>query len=319
MFDPNAISKEERELLLEVAKAKGQTLEQVLTDLGHNLTPKPEETPVEPEIVFSGGETKEPPPLPTEAPIRVVEEAKAVFEPKIVPEVELPPPPAADEGPSVPPPADGEDEEDDAPSTINHICVQCGWDQNVPVIPEPEHQDKIGFLQAILGQQVFSKRYALFGGNLRVTFRTLTIREIDTLYQETFRAQKAGIISTSADYYEYLNRQRLFLQLTALAATQTALHIKLPDGLTPETHPDANSYWIDFLKAENAYQEPDSNNPNSPTLLMQIQDYVLGKVIRTEQLQRTITHTCNKFNRLVARLEACVDNPDFWSETGPQY
>ena len=51
---------------------------------------------------------------------------------------------------------------------------------------------------------------------------------------------------------------------------------------------------------------------------MQIEEYVLTKVLKTEHLQRVIGHTCNKFNRLVSKLEASVDNENFWNETGPQ-
>jgi hypothetical protein len=310
VIDIQSISDEERQMLQEIAKQKGQTLEELLTALGHGLKPPPQAAQVEPEVVFAGTETVETP-LITETPPDLNSGFKTEVPPVDVP----PPPPAAEEPPVNTEPATGELEK---PATLNQLCIQCGWDQDVPTIPEPDHQDKVAFLQTILGQKVFVKRYALFGGSLRVTFRTLTIREIDTLYQETYRAQKVGIVSTSQDYYEYLNRQRLFLQLIGLTAEQSALHIKLPDGLTKETHPEANRYWLDHLQQENYYKEPDPSDPNSPSLMMQVQDYMLDRIIRTEQLQRTITHTCNKFNRLVAKLESCVDNPDFWNETKPQ-
>jgi hypothetical protein len=219
------------------------------------------------------------------------------------------PPQAAEE---IVPEVEPEPAANSKPATMRQLCIQCGWDQDVPTIPEPEHKDKIAFLHAVLGQKVFSKRYLLFGGNLRVTLRTLTIKEIDALYAETFKAQKAGLIATAADYYEYLNRLRLYLQLTGLSSRQTATHIKLPEGLTPETHPDAESHWEEFLKKENAFKE-DGNS-----LVMQIEEYVLSKVLKTEHLQRTIGHTCNKFNRLVSKLEASVDNENFWNETEPQ-
>lgn len=296
MFDPDRMSEEERKLLEEVAKAKGQTLEEALIELGH-IKPNQED-----EVVTLESES-----VVVEAPIEVAHEPPEVVqnstEIEVVPEAE--PPPMAEEEPEQP--TEDEEEQTAGPATVNHMCVQCGWDQSIPVIAEPEHKDKIAFLQAVIGQKVFSKRYTMFGNRLRVTFRTLTIKEIDSLYQETFRAQKEGIIVTTADYYEYLNRLRLYLQISSLSATSSALHIKLPEGLTEETHPGVKSYWDTFLQKENKFAE-------SKSLVQQISEYVVTEVLKTEHLQRTVTHECNKFNRLVAKLEACVDNSDFWKE-----
>lgn len=305
MLDPSKLSIEEKKLLEEIAKTKGQTIEETLVDLGYGATP----TPV---VTLEGPAVEEPVltliPAPELTPV-VETPAQPEFNPQVVPDFE---PPPADE-PTAPPFADDpEVVADNTVGSLKQICVQCGWDQDVPTIPEPEYQDKIAFLHCVLGHKVFSKKYALFGNNLKATFRTLTIREIDMLYQETFKAQKLGLIQTTADYYEYLNRQRLYLQLVGLVSQQTAMHIRLPDGLDRSTHPDADLYWEDFLRSENAYKE------DGGSLLMQIQDYVIAKVLRTEHLQRAVTHTCNKFNRLVAKLESCVDDPNFWNETEPQ-
>ena len=192
-----------------------------------------------------------------------------------------------------------------------HICPQCGWDCNMPVIEDPSHTDKLGFLHMLLGQKVFTKRYLLYSGHLRVSLRSLTLREIDVLYQETFKAQKMGVITTDHDYYEYLNRLRLYLQLTSLSAQQSALHITLPDGLTKETHPSAESFWDVFLKEKGCYKE---ETDNGSSLVDQIKDYVLTNVLCTEHLHRIVSNTCSKFNRLVVKLEVCVDDPNFMNE-----
>ena len=304
MFDPTKLSDEEKKLLEEIAKAKGQTIEETLVDLGHSPAP---EAPVTLEGVLEVDT-----PVLTLAPAPEITQPASEqpeFKPQVVPDFD---PPPADEPPAPPAADELEGTVSSGIGSLKQICVQCGWDQDVPTIPEPEYQDKIAFLHCVLGQKVFSKKYALFGNNLKVTFRTLTIREIDMLYQETFKAQKLGLIQTTADYYEYLNRQRLYLQLIGLISQQTAMHIRLPDGLDKSTHPDAELYWEDFLRAEKSYKE------DGESLLMQVQDYIITKVLRTEQLQRTVTHTCNKFNRLVAKLESCVDDPNFWNETEPQ-
>lgn len=297
MLNPSGINDEEKKLLEEVAKAKNMTLEEVLVELGH-IAAEPDK-----EVKVEGEKEEKPEDLEIKlgAPVTPAEDIEEqIAEPEVVPEAAPPPPEEEEEK--------DDEEEPDMPATVNHVCKMCGWDQSIPAIPEPPHQDKIAFLQAVIGQKVFSKRYTLFGGELKVTFRTLTIKEIDALYQETFKAQKAGVIVTTADYYEYLNRLRLYLQITSMSATSSALHIKLPDGLTEETHPGVKSYWKSFLKEQKKFDD-------SKSLIEQIADYVIFEVLKTEHLQRAITHECNKFNKLVAKLEACVDNPDFWKET----
>jgi hypothetical protein len=306
MIDPNKMSDEERELLEEVAKAKGQTLEEALIALGHSVAPKQDVT-----VSFQGQSETEPvvAPVVVETPVEASKPVADDLAIEVTPEFDPPAPPAAEDDESHEPAlAEEDDDYAGSGSTIKQICVQCGWDQDQPTIPEPEHKDKIGFLQSVLGHKVFSKRYLMFGGQLRVTFRTLSIREIDTLYQAAFRAQKEEQILTTADYYEYLNRLRLYLQLTSFSAASTSMQIKLPEGLSKDTHEGCASYWDDFLKEQALFDE------NKP-LIIQVQNYVIEKVMKTENLQRTITHECNKFNRLVAKLEACVDNPDFWEET----
>jgi hypothetical protein len=295
MFDLDKLSDEDKKLLQEIAKAKGKSLEEMLVELGHAKKP---------EVVESSPETDEP------VVFSATKTEEAVTPPAVTAttaEPELPPAAAEEPEPEI---KQEEDESAQGMATARSVCSHCGWDQAIPPIPEPERQDKIIFLQAILGQKVFTKQFLLFGGNLRVTFRSLTVREIDALYVETFKAQKAGVIDNTTDYYEFLNRQRLYLQLTHISSNQFALHITLPDGYTEETHPNAGTYWDNFLKSEKQ-EEPNTS------LMLRIQDYILSNVLKTEHLQRTINHACGRFNRMVAKLEANVDNENFWKETEP--
>lgn len=308
MIDLNLMPEDERQLLEEVARAKGQTLDEALISLGHIPPPKQD---VKVEFVGSAvmQDTADSPSIVLESPL------------KIKPETDLPLSGVAPDFPgdfiaAAPPDAveaeiDEKEKDDGKLGSALHICPQCGWDHNTPVIEAPSHNDKLGFLQMLLGQKVFSKRYLLYAGHLRLTFRSLTLREIDILYQETFKASKSGVIATSADYYEYLNRLRLYLQLTNLSAQQSALHITLPTGLTKETHPSAESFWDVFLRDKGCYKE---ETENGPTLVEQVKDYILTKVLCTEHLHRIVSHACNKFNRLVVKLEVCVDDPNFMNE-----
>jgi hypothetical protein len=306
MLDPSQMSEEEQKLVEEVAQAKGQTVEETLAELGHEL-PRAAEQDETVSLESAGDSVAVSEPIVVEA-----EEAVTASEvPDTGPSLEPPPPPAAEEEGEESEPDNSEElkNDEELPATLSHNCQHCGWDSRHDVIEEPTKADKLSFLQSILGGATFSKRYSLFGGNLRVTFRTLTIKEIDKLYEAAYAAQKSGLIATTSDYYEYLNRLRLHLQLTSVTGKNVPLHHKLPDGLSMITNNSAKSNWVDFLKEKKVYDE-------DKTLALQIQEYVLDNILKTEQLLRVVTFECQKFNRLASKLEARVDDPDFWNETG---
>ena len=136
-------------------------------------------------------------------------------------------------------------------------------------------------------------------GAVRMRFRTLTTKEIDTIYKQVFHERDLGIILTPEDYWERINRYRLYLQLTQLISS--AFHHDLPDGYDAQSNPHAEGFW--------EFDPP--KNPQA-TGLPQIELFMNGELLRTETIQRVVNHQCGQFNRLVARLEALVDNSDFW-------
>lgn len=303
MLDPSKLSDDERSVLEGVAKSKNMTLEEVLVDMGHTL-PKAGNEPD--DVVEFSGEAKEEP-APT--PMRTISFAadntsddKQLEVPEANSAVELPP--EIEEEPQAEPAETNEDID----STIKPVCAHCGWDQTQPVIEEPSAREKLSFLQSVLGAKPYSKKMSLFGGHLTVTFRTLTIKEIDKLYADTYTAQQEGKIATASDYYEYLNRLRMHVQLVSLKGKKVPLHHNLPEGMDKKTHKSAGSHWEDYLKEKGVYKEEEG-------LALQIQDYVLENILVTEQLLRVVSFECQKFNRLAAKLEARVDDSDFWKET----
>lgn len=194
-----------------------------------------------------------------------------------------------------------------APHPAN--CPNCGHDMAQTEIPEPPYDVKIAFLHCLLGQKPFTHRYELFNGAASVIFRTLTLDEVEAVYAQTFADEKAGKFPTPADYWEQLNRYRLFLQLQQFRATgPDGVFHDLPDGLSRETNPEAKVTW------------QDGNEPPEigQTLLPMIQAHVAGKVLRQEALFRIVHTRCNEFNRMAARMEAMADNADFWKPTAGQ-
>lgn len=221
-----------------------------------------------------------------------------------------PPPP-----PPSPPPNEeevtSEDLTDDMPFNTGDespldTCPHCNWDLSQQTIAEPEQDEKMGFLHSVLGQKPFVQQYELFGGQVIVRFRTLTTKEMDIVYNFVFKQREAGLISTIQDYWEKVNRYRLYLQLSYLSASDGSFTHTLPDSYSKETNPHGEEFWH-FP----AY-DPDLG------YLDQIEEKILKDVLRTETIQRTISTYCARFNRLVSKLEVMIDNPDFWKGTEQQ-
>jgi len=227
-------------------------------------------------------------------------------------EVSQPTVTAAEQPPPLPPqaaPAEPEPEEESATGLGSPMttCPQCEWPLDMPAIPEPEYGEKQAFLQSVLGQVPFTKQYDLLGGALTVVFRTLTIQEVDQIYKQAAYEFEKQPTWTRIDYFERVNRYRLYLQVVSLRSRDGKIAHEMPDGLSEEANPNASAYW----------KLPDPEDTRA-TAIPIIEEFFLKEVLRTEMLNRAIGTLCSKFNRLVAKLEAVIDNSDFWKRTGEQ-
>jgi hypothetical protein len=299
----NSLGDGDQRMILEMANTQSKTTEEIMSSLGMLVVPP---TPQADEVVVLGTGTAKVDPVPEpETPSHINPSTGHAHwaETDGTPAVSAGPPTLEDI-----PEAPVEEVEEPAvpgsPTLGPVICRQCGWDQAHDTVVEPSDDEKISFLHTLLGGTIFQKSYSLFGGNLNVQFRTLTVGELDSIYAEAFKAQKAGVLATSTDYYEYINRLRLSLQLSKLEATGAAMHHDLPVSL---------KLWPDFLReARNTDREYSDQDQETETIHEQIQRYLRDNVLRSELLQRSVTNKCNDFNRLVAKLEARVDDSDFW-------
>jgi hypothetical protein len=185
------------------------------------------------------------------------------------------------------------------------VCPRCAWDLKTPVGPEPEYFDKLKFVTTMLANKPFQKQYELFNGELLVTFRSLRPKEIDACYGHIIYDMNEGKIKFQGDIYEMVNRYRFYLQLVELRTkTGEGMSFEFPEGFTPHTNPKATSFW-----------ELPENLPENSKGLDIVEEYVTTEVLTTESLHRVVGATCRDFNRLVAQLEAMVDNANFWKPT----
>lgn len=182
-------------------------------------------------------------------------------------------------------------------------CPHCQWPLDVTDDTEPTREQALEFLQAQLGGVPFVWESPLFGGAVRVAFRTLTRAEIDTIFQQAGYEEERGVLRSAGDFNERVMRFRLALQLYRFRGG--ARDIALAAGLSAETNPKAPSHW-----------RADEPEDRRETILPQIDEYVAREVLNSETIYRVTQHACLQFNRLVGKLEALAETPDFWSATG---
>jgi hypothetical protein len=180
-------------------------------------------------------------------------------------------------------------------------CPHCNFDLSREGTEEPTHQEKMRFTQALLGMKPYTNTYQLMGGNLVLTFRTLTANESDKAFTQAYADRDANEFFSELDFWEKVNRYQMYMQLVSIdRAGQKPL--KFPSGLSPETNPHADSYW--------KFQESDDSE------LKQVERFMLANVITTTSVGIVVQNALKTFNQSVSKMEANVDNSDFWNATG---
>jgi len=200
---------------------------------------------------------------------------------------------------------EAEDAASDTGLESRKSCPHCNWPLHLPDPVEPEYGEKMAFLHSMLGHKPYRRTIHLLGGQLRVTFRTLMTRELDVCYEQLSKDVAKNKLMSQIDHMEQLSRYRLCLQLSRIETTEGVM-IDLPEALNKEAVPNAQSVW-----------EVDEGDDDD-TALPQIESYIMTNVLATESLVRVLGSECGHFNRYVAKMEAMVNNPDFWQRTAEQ-
>lgn len=178
-------------------------------------------------------------------------------------------------------------------------CPHCGYDLKKPDPTEPTDDDKLNFVQAVLGQQRFRKTYALLGGRLRVTFRSLLTSESNMAFRQVLvDAQsdlKNRLVQDTAFYWRNLTTYRTVMALESVdsAATGT-IEIAPVDEI--ETDPGAFSF-------------PD-------TKLIAVHDEIVKQAMPTEHLQQIVGHCFNEFQALCDKLTVMAEDANFYRAIG---
>lgn len=166
-------------------------------------------------------------------------------------------------------------------------CPHCGWDQSNKEVIQITEDDKISFLQSVLGLKPFEKLYTVMGGRLSIVVRTLTPDELDTCFQQLVLDRKSKTTVNPLEEAENLARYRASIQIVSVTSPGGVYRSRTDLSDAP-ARTDGNTYVITAL--EQFKRELD----------------------RSETHHKFLLSKCMQFNELVRRLEDNIDNSDFW-------
>ena len=167
-------------------------------------------------------------------------------------------------------------------------CPRCGWDVTVPHNVKITDKDKEDFLASVLGGHRFRKQYELFGGKMRVHFRTLTSRENETVYKQISLDQGNDIIQTKAQWLVRLLDYRMACSLE-----------KITDG-------DGKEITV--------FPEIDlAAGSKEQTAIVTRFDEMNDSALAQEAVRRLVGQHLREFFRLTEALESAALEPNFWN------
>lgn len=96
------------------------------------------------------------------------------------------------------------------------ICPHCGWDTKNENVREPSDEDRLEFIESVLGERRFRKAVPLVGGNIVATFRTVTVPEEDAITEILNQDLASKEIQNTTEWTLVYNRARLVVMLERL-------------------------------------------------------------------------------------------------------
>jgi hypothetical protein len=170
-------------------------------------------------------------------------------------------------------------------------CDHCGWDLNNKLVPVTTNTDKRDFLASILGGTRFYKDVHLFGESVTVRYRTLRTEEADIALQQASFDFRDGKIPDQGEFYRIFTNYRLAMSIEQIS-TPGAVHIVPAIG-------------------DIEWDVPAQGEP-AQTAAPALEAWLHANVLASESMRRVVGLEHQRFQRLVEKLEARVDDSDFW-------
>jgi hypothetical protein len=195
-----------------------------------------------------------------------------------------------------------EEWEDEAGHHGGHLgitnCPHCNWDLSLTDGIEITDQDKYAYLAATLGGQPYKREVQLFGGMAKIIFKSLTVEESDLaaaqLNQDAFKGEIEYSMNIPGPALNRMYQYRMIMSLQ---------HVTRPTNVVDCSH---NIHEVEYDKEE------------AQTPLKAYQDWMHEKVLTSESFRNAVLQQYILFQRVVDKMEAHTDQPDFWKGIGPQ-
>lgn len=183
------------------------------------------------------------------------------------------------------------EEADKLLETIPSSCNRCGWPITEKVTVEPTKEDIKDFLRAVMGGEVYTKTYTIFGDSVKVSFRTRTGLE-DTVIRETIRKlYKEGEILRNTDLLAQIRRFNFACSLALYETPQVTK--KFSEPLVKESGSKDSALRSGFFISDTEEK------------INQLPSQLIGVLMRQ----------FDDFNELVDHLMAKVNDVGFWKGT----
>ncbi|MFA5525227.1 MAG: hypothetical protein WC992_00180 [Acholeplasmataceae bacterium] len=147
-------------------------------------------------------------------------------------------PTVATESPPETPTAEVEETVEEAPSASVKHCQFCGRDPAQPVRVVPTDEDRQEFTRYTLAGGRWQKTYFEMGGRLRITFRSLRLRETDDVNQQLAKELSTGALNDVRVAYARQNRLQLSFALVSILATDAEDRVQTNRTFPPPTRED---------------------------------------------------------------------------------
>lgn len=184
----------------------------------------------------------------------------------------------------------------DTLNTALKKCPRCSYDLVInKMVEEPTMNDLMEFRAAcIIGGHRYTKEYLLFGGDMRITFRTLSQKEEDCVVAQVVRDGAANINTNDmlgADYIRTQQRYRMIMSIENITR-----------GGTPYNLATFQEY------------DPDKIVPDS-SRVKAYYDTVVESVLTTSSLFSAATEYFDIFNSYVTVMELRANDPKSYPTT----
>lgn len=95
-------------------------------------------------------------------------------------------------------------------------CPRCGWVLENQALHEPTDEDKLEFMESILGNRRFTRRVDFLGGRLKATYRTVLVQEEDAIAEYLNGQMERKTIQNEGEWAVAYHRCRLVTMLQKL-------------------------------------------------------------------------------------------------------